>query len=80
MIRKVKALVMLGFIQHDDYRAFERRLGTPLRRLFRLPTEWSYVGRSAVIQKTAELYSAEHKMGTLPERFVQGEVELKMVH
>lgn len=73
LIRKVKPYMMMNFIEFAEYRRIERSLGTHLRRLFRLPMEWRFVGRDAVVQKTAQLFAAEHQMGMLPEDILNGE-------
>ena len=73
LIRKVKPYMMMNFISFEDYRRIERSFGTHLRRLYRLPMEWRFVGRDAVLQKTAQLFAAEHQMGMLPEDILNGE-------
>ncbi|MDO4643810.1 MAG: hypothetical protein Q4A74_08210 [Cardiobacteriaceae bacterium] len=55
-------------------------MGKPLRRLFHIPSEWEFVGRDAVLQKTAVLYAAEHRMGSLPDSILAGEMLPEMVN
>ncbi len=62
------------FVTYAEYVALEKQIGTPLRKLFRLASSWSFVGREAVINKTAELSEAEYKMGILSEDIISGKI------
>jgi hypothetical protein len=75
IIRKVKAYYLTGFMTFAEFSKIERRVGTPLRRLFKLPEEWYFVGRDAVLQRTGQVRAAEHKMGVLPEEILSGELK-----
>lgn len=78
IIRKVKAYYLTGFMSFAEFSKIERRVGTPLRRLFKLPEEWFWVGRDAVLQRTNQINAAEHKMGVLPEEIITGALKPTM--
>ncbi|SUO96815.1 AcaB family transcriptional regulator [Suttonella ornithocola] len=79
ILRLLQSYEIQQFITHEQFMGIEEQLGTPLRRLFRLPSEWSYVGKDAVQQQTATALAAEHRMGMLPEDILLGERQPKMI-
>lgn len=62
------------FISYEQYSSVEKQIGTPLRRLFRITSSWSYVGKEAVVNKTAKLQEAEYKMGILTDDIISGKL------
>lgn len=79
LVRKLKSYAMMQFLTYDEMMPLVNKLSTPLRRLYRLPCEWHFVGRDAVLQKTAPYLAAEHRMGILPEGIVEGILKPQMV-
>lgn len=79
ILRMVKSYELQFFITHAEFSAIEQKLGSPLRRLFRIPTLWNFVGKDAVNQKTATFLAAEHRMGILPDGYVEGQFKPRYV-
>ena len=79
ILRMVRAYMDAGFINRDEYKAIEGRMGKPLRRLFYLPGRWRFVGRDAVLQQTAPFLIAEQQMGILPEGYLDGSLKPKLI-
>lgn len=79
VLRMVKSYEIQRFVSHADFLRIEEQLGKPLRRLFRLPYEWSFVGKDAVLQETSTFLAAQHKMGILPDEILDGSLKPTMV-
>ena len=73
VLRILQSYLRQGFITQDEYRAIRNPLAKELRRLFRLPQQWRFVGRDAVLQQTNPFLAAEHDMGRLPQEILDGE-------
>lgn len=73
VLRVLQSYLRQGFITQDEYRAIRNPLAKELRRLFRLPQQWRFVGRDAVLQQTNPFLAAEHDMGRLPQEILDGE-------
>ena len=72
VLRILQSYLRQGFITRDEYQAIRNPLAKELRRLFRLPQSWRFVGRDAVLQQTASFLAAEHDMGALPQEILEG--------
>lgn len=79
VLRVMKAYEDAGFVSREDYKVVESPMGKSLRQIFRLPVQWSFVGRDAVLQKTQVLFAAEQTMGILPEGFLDGTMKPRLV-
>ena len=73
VLRILQSYLRQGFITQDEYRAIRQPLAKELRNLFRLPQQWRFVGKDAVMQQTNQLLAAEHDMGRLPQEILDGE-------
>ena len=73
VLRILQSYLRQGFITQDEYRAIRQPLAKELRNLFRLPQQWRFVGRDAVLQQTNPFLAAEHDMGRLPQEILDGE-------
>ena len=73
VLRILQSYLRQGFITQDEYRAIRQPLAKELRNLFRLPQQWHFVGKDAVMQQTNQLLAAEHDMGRLPQEILDGE-------
>ena len=72
VLRILQSYLRQGFITQDEYRAIRQPLAKELRNLFRLPQQWRFVGKDAVMQQTNQLLAAEHDMGRLPQEILDG--------
>ena len=73
VLRILQSYLRQGFITQEEYRAIRQPLAKELRNLFRLPQQWRFVGKDAVMQQTNQLLAAEHDMGRLPQEILDGE-------
>ena len=73
VLRILQSYLRQGFITQDEYRAIRQPLAKELRNLFRLPQQWHFVGKDAVLQQTNQFLAAEHDMGRLPQEILDGE-------
>jgi len=73
VLRILQSYLRQGFITQDEYRAIRQPLAKEWRNLFRLPQQWRFVGKDAVMQQTNQLLAAEHDMGRLPQEILDGE-------
>lgn len=72
-LRILRPYEQAGFVSKNEFSLIRDRMAKPLRRIFYLPTKWSFVGRDAVLQQTSVFFAAEHKMGILPQEFINGD-------
>lgn len=79
ILRIMKAYEDAGFVTREDYKVIEGRMSKSLRMIFKLPTQWSFVGRDAVLQQTAQFFAAEQSMGVLPEGYLDGTLKPRLV-
>ncbi len=79
LLRSILVYKMQHFISIDDYKAIERKMGRPLRQLYRLTDDWQFVGMDAVKEKNAKLQDAEYRMGILPKEIISGELMPKFI-
>lgn len=79
LLRSILNYKIQHFINIDEYKTFERKMGRPLRQLFRLTDNWKYVGKEAVETQNAKFQEAEHRMGVLPEDILNGQKTPKFV-
>lgn len=79
IMRMVKPYVLHSFVRYQTLSELEQKMGTPMRRLFRLPSTWSFVGKDAVAQQTATFLAAEHRMGILPDDILSGKKTPQMI-
>ncbi|MBS9781893.1 MAG: DUF1845 family protein [Gammaproteobacteria bacterium] len=79
LLRSILTYKIQHFISIDEYKAIERKMGRPLRQLYRLTDEWQFVGMDAVKEKNAKFQDAEFRMGVLPKEIISGEKVPKFV-
>ncbi len=79
ILRTILTHKIKHFISIKDYKAIEKKVGRPLRNLYRLTANYRYVGAESVKQQNAKLQDAEYRMGVLPKAILSGELEPEFV-